>query len=143
VRRTTRKVPLTTAGCAASSTNRTTWTTYSAASRSSVGVGLGFVLDGDGIVCVDLDNCVANGHVAEWAQRILDRMPGTFVEFSQSGKGMHVFGFADGVRGRVVKVPGGKIEVYGWGRYVAVTGNRLAGTPCKLADISEAVASFL
>src|SRR5690348_7641329 len=83
VRRSTRKMPLTTDGGAASSTDPSTWCSYGEAKASEAGTGLGFVLDGDGIVCVDLDHCVDDrGRVAVWAQEILDRFPATYVEVS-------------------------------------------------------------
>src|SRR5690349_1159463 len=58
VRRTAKKVPLTTAGRAASSTDPGTWSSYRQARASKVGVGVGFVLDGDGVVCIDIDHCL-------------------------------------------------------------------------------------
>src|SRR5690606_28454630 len=61
VRRSHSKVPLQVNGGAASSTDPRTWSTYTAAMRSNVGVGVGYVLAGDGIVCVDLDHCVTDG----------------------------------------------------------------------------------
>lgn len=142
VRRSARKMPLTCSGRAASSTDRRTWSSYREARQSKVGAGLGFVLDGDGVVCLDIDHCVEAGRVAGWAQRILDLLPATFVEVSASGTGLHVFGFGDVERGRKVRVDGGSVEVYGWGRYIAVTGRRYANAPQRLADISGAVASL-
>ena len=44
------KVPITAQGNSASSTNPITWTDYQTASAAKVGDGLGFVLNGDGIV---------------------------------------------------------------------------------------------
>ena len=136
-------MPLTVSGRPASSTDRSTWCSYRQAKASKVGAGVGFVLDGDGIVCLDIDHCIDEaGSVAAWAQRILDRVPATYVEVSPSGSGLHVFGFGDVAHGRRVRVEGGTVEVYGWGRYIAVTGRRHDGAPARLADISEAVASL-
>lgn len=143
VRRSAKKVPLTTAGRAASSTDPGTWSTYRQARASRVGVGIGFVLDGDGVVCVDIDHCLERGRVAPWAKALLERFPATYVEVSPSGDGLHVFGFADVAGGRHVRVDGGRVEVYGTGRYIAVTGERHAGAPARLADISAVVDSLI
>jgi primase-polymerase (primpol)-like protein len=137
-------MPLTTAGRAASSTDRSTWCSYRQARDSRIGAGLGFVLDGDGVVCLDLDHCVdGRGGVAAWARQVLDRLPATYIEVSASGTGLHVFGFGFVERGRHVRVDGGTVEVYGWGRYIAVTGDRFTSAPARLADISEAIASLI
>jgi primase-polymerase (primpol)-like protein len=136
-------MPLTTAGAAASSTDPSTWCGYRQAKDSKVGAGLGFVLDGDGIVCLDIDHCVDDhGRVASWAQRVLDRIPATYIEVSLSGRGLHVFGYGEVERGRKVRIDGGVVEVYGWGRYIAVTGDRFGSSPAKLADISEVLTSL-
>lgn len=143
VRRTVKKVPMTTKGRAASSTDAATWCSYRDAVRSRAGVGVGFVLNGDGIACIDLDHCLSGGRVASWAQRILDRLPATYVEVSPSGDGLHVFGYALVGRGRRVRVDGGQAEIYDRGRYIAVTRDRLSGSPARLADISEVIASLI
>lgn len=143
VRRSRKKVPLTTAGKAASSTDPTTWSSFKTASKSKVGVGLGFVLDGDGITCIDLDHCLDQGVLSPWAEEILNRLPRTYVEVSPSGTGLHVFGMADFKGGRKVRVNGHAVEVYADRRYIAVTGKRFGGMPTSLGDISEAVASLL
>jgi primase-polymerase (primpol)-like protein len=136
-------MPLTTGGRAASSTDPATWCSYQEAKTSRIGVGLGFVLNGDGIVCVDLDHCVdARGRVAGWAQRILDELPATYVEVSPSGGGLHVFGYGRVERGRRVRRGDIAVEVYGRGRYIAVTGERHGAAPARLADVSEVVASL-
>ena len=143
VRRTARKMPLTTSGRAASSTDARTWATHAAAKRSTVGEGLGYVLADDGIVCVDLDHCLdRSGRLADWARKILDLMPATFTEVSPSGTGLHIFGRGRVERGRRIRSGGRSIEVYGCGRYIAVTGDRFETAPTRLADISAAVATF-
>lgn len=143
VRRTARKVPLTVGGRAASSTDPGTWTSYAEARSSKVGIGLGFVLNGDGVVCVDLDHCLdAAGRLAAWARKILDRMPATFVEVSPSGTGLHIFGRGHVGKGRRIRSAGRAVEVYGRGRYIAVTGRRFEAAPARLADISAVVATL-
>jgi primase-polymerase (primpol)-like protein len=131
------KRPLRTNGAPASSTDQSTWSTYSDAKASAAGVGVGFVLNGDGIVCVDLDHCVTNGKLEPWATDILAGCPATFTELSVSGSGLHVWGLGDVTKGRKLPAPdGGGIEVYGTARYIAVTGRRWSTSPAGLADIS-------
>lgn len=142
VRRAADKRPVTVSGAAASSTNPRTWSDLPEARASQAGVGLGFVLAADGIACIDLDHCLSGGRVAAWAQRILDMTRGTYVEVSPSGDGLHVWGLATVGKGRRVRVEGGAVEVYDRGRYITVTGERFEGSPARLIDISEAVASL-
>jgi primase-polymerase (primpol)-like protein len=137
------KVPLRVAGGSASSTNPSTWSTYAEAQASPIGVGVGFVLNGDGIVCVDLDHCVSGNRLAPWAAAILADCPPTFTERSVSGSGLHVWGYANVQRGRKLSVNGGGLEVYGTSRYIAVTGRRWSTTPATLAVIGGWVASLL
>lgn len=101
---------------AASSTDARTWTDYDTAASSTVGRGLGYVL-GDGIGCIDLDDCFdAEGALSPLAERVLEANPGAWVERSQSGRGLHVWGLMDEARGRRTK----EIEVYSVGRYIAL-----------------------
>lgn len=142
VRRSASKMPLRAdTGRAASSTDASTWTDYAAAEASSRGVGLGFVLsEADDIVCIDLDDCVDDaGAVADWAKRILDSLPATFVELSPSGTGLHIWGRASVERGTRIRDGERKIEVYGTGRYIAI-GTPLEGSPKRLAEIQHVIA---
>jgi len=136
------KRPITVDGRSASSTDARTWTTHEQALASRVGDGIGFVLHGDGIICVDIDNCVSGTHVASWAASMLAALPPTYIERSPSGRGLHVWGTGHLSAGRVVKVDGGKVEVYGSGRYMTVTGQRFAGAPSLLADLSATIAQI-
>jgi len=127
------KVPLTVTGDAASSTDPATWSTYTKARRSTAGVGLGFVL-GDGIGCIDLDDCLIDGEPVPWARDILVSNPDTFVEVSRSGRGLHIFGLLPEQPGRRIR-DGRSIEVYSTSRYIAVTGNRHGTAPVTLAPL--------
>ena len=101
---------------AASSTDARTWTDYDTAAASTVGRGLGYVL-GDGIGCIDLDDCFdAEGALSPLAERVLGANPGAWVERSQSGRGLHVWGYLPEGPGRRTK----EIEVYSVGRYIAL-----------------------
>lgn len=145
VRRTSSKVPLAVDGSVASSTDPSTWSRHRDAERSTAGVGLGFVLDGDGVVCLDLDHCVdADGTVAGWARNILDAVDGsTWVEVSVSGDGLHVWGRGSLPHGRRIAVGSGSVELYGTGRYIAVTGATWGDTPRRLGDLQHVIDSLL
>ncbi|MFJ4845118.1 hypothetical protein [Streptomyces sp. NPDC088733] len=111
------------------------------------GVGLGFVLsDVDDVVCIDLDHCLnpLTGRLAPWAEEIVSQAGATFVEVSPSGHGLHVWGRADVRHGRRIRRPDGfAVEVYGQGRFIAVTGTRFRGSPTALADVSALVEDLL
>lgn len=140
VRHTATKVPLAVDGRAASSTDPRTWTDYATARRSRHGAGLGFVLDGDGVVCIDLDHCLnGDGTVAAWARAILDRCPPTYIEISPSGDGLHIWGTGTVRHGRRLTLTGGTAEIYGTGRYITITGRRHGTSPAMLADLSDVI----
>ncbi|MFI8853672.1 DNA primase [Streptomyces sp. NPDC053499] len=146
VRRSARKVPLTTGGATASSTDPGTWARYREAAASDAGAGLGYVLaDGDGVVCLDLDHCLtADGEVVGWAQNILDAARPTWVERSVSGDGLHVWGLGELQHGRRIALDGGgTVELYGTGRYIAVTGQTFGGTPQRLGDLGPLIRELL
>lgn len=144
VRRSEKKVPLTIEGRAASVTAPSTWCSYREAADSKVGAGLGFVLNGDGIACIDLDDCLdGDGRVAPWAQDILDKLPPTWVQVSVSGRGLNVWGLADVECGRKLRDGSRKIEIYGDRRYFAITAISFGDAPKRLADVSEVIASLL
>jgi primase-polymerase (primpol)-like protein len=131
VRWSDRKVPLTATGRAASSTNPETWSRHSDAARSTAGVGVGFVLNGDGIICIDLDGCIdAAGSVTPAAMELVRLAGATYVEVSPSGRGLHIWGRADLTRGRLTSFKGQPVEIFG-------------GSPSKLGDVSEAVSAAL
>lgn len=142
VRHDERKRPLRADGTGlASSTDRETWATHEAAARSRVGTGRGFVLDGDGIVCIDLDHCLIAGQPTPAARRFLAQLPDTYVEVSPSGDGLHIWGRGRVDHGRRLRRGGLDLEVYGTGRYITVTGRRVRGA--HLADLSEVLTSVL
>ncbi|MBG6239889.1 primase-polymerase (primpol)-like protein [Mycetocola sp. CAN_C7] len=133
VRFSARKVPLAVNGGQASTIDPTTWATYDEAKASTRGVGVGFVLNGDGIGVIDLDHCIEGGVIATWAQDVLDANPGTFTEVSISGTGLHVWGLLPASGGRVIR-DGRSIEIYSQGRYIAL-GAPLKGTVATLKPL--------
>ena len=131
-------MPLTVDGDAASSTNPATWAPFSLAAASTAGVGLGFALNGDGVVCVDIDHCLVDGIPTSDTQRLLDMIPDTYVEVSPSGDGLHVWGFAslsEWAGGVKICLAGVAVEFYRDRRYLTVTGKSLSSTR-RLADLS-------
>jgi primase-polymerase (primpol)-like protein len=130
------KVPLTTRGRPASATEPRSWSPYEAVRELP---RKGFVLDGDGIVCLDLDHCLVGGVLTERAAEILARCPSTYVEVSLSGDGLHVWGRGQVSTGR--RLPG--VEVYGAGRYIAVTGRRFKDSGSTLGDLSPVIGWLL
>lgn len=136
------KVPTQVNGRNAKSTDQRTWSSFDDAKASKVGAGLGFAL-GYGIACIDLDDAIVDGKVQPWAQAILDRAPATFVEVSQSGNGLHIFGYLPEGPGRNLRSSGQTVEVYSTGRFIAFTGRRHAASPSRLADLGGLVSSLL
>lgn len=134
------KRPATVEGRWCSVTDDHSWATFDDAASSEFGDGLGFVLNGDGIVCIDLDDCVVDGVPNQAARDFLARLPKTFVEFSPSGRGLHVWGFASLSAGRRFERDGLKIEVYPDGRYLTVTGRALVNRPFASLDLAWLVA---
>ncbi len=100
------------------------------------------MLNGDGLVCIDIDHCLDRGRVLSWAQGLVESLPDTYVEVSPGGDGLHVWGFGSVERGRRIQVPGGTVEVYGSGRFMTVTGRRF-GSSSSLADVSAVIKSLL
>ena len=131
VRHSAGKVPLDARGRIASATNPATWSPYDAVQHQP---RRGFVLNGDGVVCIDLDHCVVNGRVVGRAAEILAQLPKTYVELSPSGTGLHVWGYGHVEQGR--KLPGG-VEVYGAARFITVTARPWHTSVRSLADLSD------
>jgi hypothetical protein len=128
----------------ASSTNPNSWTTFEDVQATVAEVNefayrrgqpywlsLGYVVrEGGGVTVVDLDNCrvPATGEIAPWAVVIIQRL-NSYTEVSPSGTGLKIFLLATkpGPRCRIATHP--NIEIYDRARFVAVTGQRLDGTP--------------
>ena len=130
------KMPWSTCGTAASTTDPSTWTSYDNAVSTfdeTQHSGIGFVFtSSDPFTGIDLDGCrdPATGTVADWAVDEVLRFS-SYTEVSPSQTGLKIWITADNQlpKGRnkklrvpeiVAKVPG--VEVYSNGRYFAVTG---------------------
>jgi hypothetical protein len=108
------KVPYQPSGVHAKTNDPATWSNYT---DLAAGRFAGFVL-GDGWFGVDLDNSKG----ADWELEITSHFPDAYIETSPSGKGTKIFcRGVDAVKGRKKLRGNGAIEVYGAGRYFAVT----------------------
>src|SRR5262249_22293745 len=78
--------------------------------------GIGFALTDSGYAAIDLDRCrdPETGKIDAWAQDIIDRPPGAYVEVTVSGTGLRVIGVAVGAEAhRKFTVSGeAAVEVY-------------------------------
>ena len=128
-------------GAKAKSNDPVTWCGFSEAARavngSSKYKGVGFMLSDSPYVCVDLDHCLDGGEKEAWARGIVDRLGG-YVEVSQSGKGLHIFGRASVEHDRRT----GGIEIYGNNRYIAMTGDIWEGRGA-LSDIQSGINALM
>lgn len=98
----------------------------------------GFVLDGDGIVCVDIDHCLDGaGRPLPWARALLRRFPATWAEVSPSGDGLHLWGLAAETGPCVRWYRGHRVEVYGDRRFITVTGDPVPRCPVELAELQD------
>jgi hypothetical protein len=115
-----------------SSTNVATWASFPVAMervKSGDYAGLGFILNGDGLVVVDIDHCVTQGVPDPKAIRLLEEMGATYIEVSISGTGLHAFGYAEQLeKGCKGNVDGLSVEVYSSVRFMIVTGNIISKT---------------
>jgi hypothetical protein len=123
----TTKEPLTVRGTLASSTDPTTWSSFSDCAGAFVrgaGDGLGFVFTpGGGYFGIDLDKCISSEGLSEHAARIVREL-NSYTERSPSGQGLHIIGHG--------KLPAGRrrkdgIEMYDEGRFFTVTGDVWGG----------------
>lgn len=111
---------------------------YQVARASKAGDGLGFVLNGDGIICIDLDHCY-DGTPSPEAQALIDSLPQTYIEISPSGTGIHIWGKGQMTAGRKFTRNGLSIEVYPNGRFITMTGNALNRAELANLDINAIV----
>ena len=94
--------------------------------------GIGFVFTGAPYTGVDLDDCrdPKTDAIQGWAMKIIKQLD-SYTESSPSGRGAHTLVRAKLPPGRRRK---GKVEMYDTGRYFAMTGHHIAGTPTSIED---------
>jgi hypothetical protein len=135
------KVPFTTRGKFASSTNPKTWASYAdVVAVADKYCGIGFVL-ANGYGLIDLDGCrnPETGLITPGAQAIVSELE-SYTEISPSGTGLHIYvkdklGDAHSVTRKQFGV-----EIYAGiplaGRYTTITQDHLSGTPTEIASIN-------
>lgn len=130
------KLPMTTDGSAASSTDPSTWTDFDSACDGLIMGdydGLGLVLGAD-VHGIDLDDCrMPDGSLTPLADEVLARVNG-YAEVSPSGTGIKVFALTNLDSSRTKKEVG--VELYRDGRYFTVTGHKL-GDGADLAEVND------
>jgi hypothetical protein len=131
-------------GRLASVSNPTTWATFDVAvggaERHGVaGVGLVLTDDGD-IIGIDLDDCITDaGTFSPLAAEIIGYGE-SYAEVSPSGEGIRIF-----VRGKIEKALKDDVlgvDIYGTGRYLTVTGNKIGGAPDEIRPAPRGLASL-
>jgi len=127
----------------ASATDPSTWRKPSevfraiSADKTGTLVGIGYVLNGDGTVCIDLDKVVdEHGNITPEAQQILERFPNTYAEYSRSERGIHIWLHTSRPLPEDGKRTNG-IEIYQNKRYIAITMNILPNRPQHMADYTD------
>lgn len=141
------KVPKTRGNRNASTSTPSCWVTHEEACLWSQCDGVGFVLSGvqaKDLVAMDFDHVrdKETGKLLPWAEKAVAACA-SYTEVTPSGNGLRIVGFAPGVIGTIdrrVKHPeGGSFELYACpqARFITVTGERLAGTPDRRADVSK------
>lgn len=134
------KRPIQPNGQPASTTNPNTWTNYQAVTQSVAGNGYGFML-GDGVVCIDIDHAfTADGNLTPTAQAVVATAPGSWIERSVSGTGLHIFGAGFERKGRKVMASDGTgVEVYARERFIRMTGETYQPGVLAVLDLDAAL----
>ncbi|MFC6732360.1 hypothetical protein [Haladaptatus sp. GCM10025893] len=91
------------------------------------------------------------GDVAPAAANLLEKLAGTFCEWSPSGTGAHALGgfcLPDGVNALTIDLstpewPDAELEIYPGRRYTTITGNHIPGTATSTRDIHGIVEELL
>lgn len=149
------KVPFQPDGRPAKSNDPATWCSFDTAWQAYCRggwAGLVFAFaDDDGLVGVDLDGCISpNGKMASWAYEVVCRL-GSYAEISPSGTGVKIFTKSrKPPRGTKVDLPGenlpglktAAIEIYGRGRFFAITGHVFLDRPVCEADLEWIFAKY-
>ncbi|MGA2106894.1 MAG: AAA family ATPase [Syntrophorhabdales bacterium] len=140
------KLPIDSAtGTAASSTDSSTWGSferslrYYSAHRDDGITGVGFVLTDTPYTGIDLDHCrdPETDTIQPWAVGVIKKVA-TYAEISVSGTGVHLIAKGELPAGGKRK---GCVEMYSEGRFFAMTGARLSGSPGTVRECTAELAA--
>ena len=90
------------------------------------GVGFVFTAD-DPFFFIDIDNCLIDGRWSDTANILMGMLPGSAVEISQSGQGLHIIGKCTKPISHSCKNTPLGLEMYTSDRFVALTGSGAVG----------------
>lgn len=110
----------------ASPTDPSTWSSYEASkARYEDGgmLGIGTVLNGDGVTAIDLDDCVKDGTPNNESISLIQALEVEYVELSPSGTGLHGWFLSDLQRAKKGFIGNLSTEIYPHSRYLTVTGH--------------------
>lgn len=148
------KIPYSINGKRAKVNTSSTWNTLQEVKAFLKGAppafnGLGLMLERKNkIICVDVDHCLEDGTPNRTATRVLDEID-TYTEISQSGTGLHLFGFGtmpqNSVKYESPADKGTNIEIYAGlddngqgGRFIALTADIYKGRK-TINDIQKGI----
>lgn len=126
----------------AKSNDSQTWGTYEQALAAYLEggyTGIGIVLNGDGLVGIDIDHCVVDGKPSSAAMSLMHDLGVKYIEVSPSGTGIRGFGYAENLEKGVNGTFNGlKVELYSNLRFLTVTGHVLEnGSVCNLRGFTD------
>ena len=112
------------------------WQTYHEAVEryhAHNGWGIGMLLNGDGLIAIDIDGCVHGGEPSPESLAVMREHGVGYVEFSPSATGLHGYGFADlrAIKKTRFSLCGICVEIYAHSRFMTVTGHVLWDTGIK------------
>jgi putative DNA primase/helicase len=128
----------------ASSTKSTSWTSFTTAVETYLQGGwdgIGFMFQGSGYTGGDVDHCIdpETDAIDQRGQRVIDRLQ-SYTERSFSGDGIHTIIKASMPEtGRRF----GPVEFYSDGRYFAMTGQHIPGTPVAIEERQDVLNSLI
>ena len=143
------KTPYSPTGAKADVTNPATWCSFDtileAYNQFHRYNGIGFVLTKDApIVGVDIDDCIEPGQFTLQAQEIVQLLK-SYTEISPSRNGLRILVEAD--LGDFAGRRRGDLELYNYGRYLTITGDRITESPQtiepRLEELREMYKRFL
>ena len=90
--------------------------------------GIGYILDGSGLVGIDIDDCTSDQESLSDAFEFLQKIECKYIELSPSGKGLHGLGLCEEIVSAKIGVyKSAKVEIYSNKRYLTMTGRLIPG----------------